>query len=426
MTDDMAYQMAARGDALVQKKLAPKKLRAMMRSDVFSKSVRTITQEFDRLAIKYPRVQDEILRNMLRKQNRVAKEFDRAAPELYKAVSKRFRTKQEEMSISAMFQTLKAREQGIYRTEQEADEAYRAAILPFHLQEATEEVKEKLKEEGKQEVEVKQDEELDAVVSQSVSRAKFIKDDTKRLFHDGKKADRIAEVAAENDAHAGARRRIPRRLQADSRQGALEKLKELRDKAEKEAESVKGGREAPPLIPESGHSISEAPALPDDPEEASKIVRAKQLELAEHVRECEREKVHRQEEEEEEVEEESGPTVAEAERDLETREQYINIHGSFPFPKYMPPIPNPRDIRATWLRVRHPQQLPSHSLPFPIAPAEDWDSETKARIMGHTHATSIQKNLEKAQEMLGTKSFARSRVGPEGAIRASVRTVMNS
>jgi hypothetical protein len=427
LTDEAVYEMAAKGEALVQKQLAPKKLRDMMRSDVFSKSVRIITEEFDRLAVRHPRVQDEILRNMLLKQNRVAKEFYRTAPSLYNTITKRFRTKQEELSISAMYQTLKAREKGIYKTEKEADEAYRAAILPFHLQEVTDEVKERLQAEGKQQVEVKQDEELDAVVEQSVSRAKFLKDDRDRMFHDGKKANRVAEVAAENDEDGGqsggpARRRVPKRLKVDSRMEALERLKKLRDLAEAEAEagSAVGRREAPPLIPAVGNEISEAPPLPSDPKEAAKVVMEKRLELAEKA--MAQGVVPRVEGEEGGGKEE----LYEARSDLETRARYIEAHGSFPFPKYLPPFPHARDIRATWLRVRAPGQLPSQSVPFPVAPMEDWDEKTQTLVRGHTHAKSIQANLDKAQEILGKKKFQRSRVGPDGAVRASVRTICHN
>jgi hypothetical protein len=414
MTDEEAAAKAASGEALVQKKLAPRRVRGMMRAEVFQNSVRSITTEFDRLAISHPRQSDEVLRNMLRKKNRVAKEFDRAAPDLYNTVAKRHRTRQEEMTVAAMYHTLVGREKNVYRTDEEAQEAFRAAIIPYHLKDADDVPASA----DKQEVVVEQDEELEAVIEQSTSRAQMIKQNAKHLFHDGTKADRLAEIAAETDqasSAAGAKgKRVPRRLQTDSRRAALERLQQIRDRAEQLAGSGSDQAPLPPMIPEEGNEILEAPALPEDPDQARKMILDK-MESLKHQAAAQAN-----------VDDTPGQKwtpdeLRVASDDLEARHAFIERYGSFPFPQFLPPFPQPRDMRTTWLRVRRPGDLPSRSVPYPVAPFEDWDTESQDVVMGVQ--ARIADKIDQAQAIMNDKRFDRSKAASDGAVRASVRTV---
>lgn len=429
MTDEQALQKALSGEAMVQKKLAPKRVRAMMRSDVFMSSVRTITAEFDRMAINNPRASDQVLQGLLRKRSPVAKEFDRMAGELYKTVAKRNRTRQEEMTISAMFQTLVGRERGIYRTDDEADEAFRAAIIPYHLHEqGSDKAQDQgrssdqggASEQSQQVVEIEQDEELEAVIRQSTNRAQALKDNAKQLFHDGSKANRLAEIAAQNDELTG-RRRIPRRKLVDSRKAALDKLRALRDRAEQDALAAgPRSQKVAPMIPDEGNEIQEAPALPADPQQAERVVRDAMQALAAKARVTSAQQAQNTEEEGGE-ERERVELQARAAEDLEARYEYVQAYGPYPFPTFLPPFPQARDIRATWLRVRHPGDLPSRSVPLPLAPVDDWDEASRDLVLGTRDR--IAENLRKAQSIMSDQAFDRSRVGPDGAVRASVRTV---
>lgn len=440
MTDEQALQKAASGEALVQKKLAPKRVRAMMRSDVFMNSVRTITAEFDRMAINNPRVSDEVLQGLLRKRNPVAKEFDRVAGELYKTVARRNRTRQEEMTIAAMYQTLIGRERDVYRTDAEADEAFRAAIIPYHLRDETADAA-TAGEQGqvgsavdiapKQIVDIEQDEELEAVIRQSTNHAQVLKDNTKQLFHDGSKANRLAEIAAENDLLTG-RKRIPRRMMVDSRKAALDSLRAVRDRAEQVALAT-DLRHAAPLIPDRGNEILAAPALPEDRQEAERVVRNAMESLAIKAREAaDHESAAGDAAGAGDPEKQAladgtrlqgrrSELEARAVEDLEARHEYVQAHGLFPFPAFLPPFPQPRDIRATWLRVRHPGDLPSRSIPLPLAPVDDWDEASRDKVLGTR--VRIADSLRKAQSVMNEQAFGRSRVGPDGAVRASLRTV---
>lgn len=131
--EDMAKRIE-RGEAVVQKRMLPKKVRGMMGSEEFARLVSHTDKEFNKvLTTRAAFMGDDEIRNFLCRRDKQIRKFRTELRPIANIVMKRDRSKDEEMILATMGDVLEGYKQGKFRTDDEAQAAFAAHILPYMM-----------------------------------------------------------------------------------------------------------------------------------------------------------------------------------------------------------------------------------------------------------------------------------------------------